>query len=121
MGREVSNHQTTKDAKDIEGGSKEQELTGFVLEVNLGPTWARAPGRAREARFPPVSIQHFLIALEGGAAMPQRICNVCRKPIPDDRHPAARTCSDICMKENYRRTQAEGTRRHRERIRAIKG
>ena len=53
--------------------------------------------------------------------MPQRLCNVCRKPIPESRHPAARTCSDPCMKENYRRTQAEGTRRHRERIRAIKG
>lgn len=46
-------------------------------------------------------------------------CQVCGKEIPEDRHPRARTCSDPCMVENYRRTQREGSRKYREKIKGI--
>ena len=53
--------------------------------------------------------------------MPEAIrkCQVCRKAIPDDRHPRARTCSERCMKINYRQTQAEGSKRHRAKLKEI--
>lgn len=49
-----------------------------------------------------------------------RICQVCGKRIPDERHPRARTCSDVCMKLNYRKTLNEGNRKYRAKLKGIK-
>ena len=53
--------------------------------------------------------------------MPEAIkkCQVCGKPIPKGLHPARRTCSDRCMKINFRNTQTDCNKRHRAKLKRI--
>ena len=45
-----------------------------------------------------------------------RICRICAKPIPDDAHHAAQTCSHECQRELFYQTHRAGNKRYREKF-----